>query len=183
MKSILQEFVQAVARGHIEIYNEFSLQHEFGIHLRGKFPGLKVHFERNVSALFGTTSQFIKREIDISVFSADKAHKHSVLELKFPRNGQHPEQMFKFCQDICFAEQLKQEGFQNAYFLALVDDKLFYDGPDRTGIYSYFRDGKTLTGTISKPTGSKDKSVTIRGQYQVNWKPVGNGMMYAFVEI
>ncbi len=30
----------------------------------------------------------------------------AVVELKFPRNGQHPEQMYSFCKDIVFAEQL-----------------------------------------------------------------------------
>jgi hypothetical protein len=183
MRAILSEFVYDIAQGRIEIYNEFSLQHEFGIHLRGKFPDMKVQFERNVSALFSATSQFIKREIDISVISTDESHKHSVLELKFPRNGQHPEQMFKFCQDIAFVEQLKNAGFANAYFLAVVDDKLFYDGPDKTGIYSYFRDGRTLRGMIEKPTGAKDKTVTIGGQYQVKWEAVGNGMKYAFLEV
>ncbi len=28
------------------------------------------------------------------------------LELKYPRNGQHPEQMFSFCKEIAFVEEL-----------------------------------------------------------------------------
>lgn len=96
MKAIIQDFVQSVALGRIEIYNEFSLQHELGIHLRKQFPDLKVQFERNVSSLFGITSHFTKKEIDICVHSQDGTQKHSAFELKFPRNGQHPEQMFSF---------------------------------------------------------------------------------------
>lgn len=186
MRNALNEFIQAVASGQVEIYNEFSLQHEFGIHLRGKFSGLKVQFERNVTHLFSSISHFVKREIDISVFSADRSQKHSAMELKFPRNGQHPEQMFKFCEDIAFAEQLKKAGFQNAYFLGFVDDKVFCEGRDKTGIYPYFRDGKTLTGTIFKPTGKGKgvENVEIVGSYQVNWETVpGTNMRYVFLEI
>lgn len=45
----IADFAQAVGRGEIEIYNEFSLQHELGIFLRASLPGCKVQFERNVS--------------------------------------------------------------------------------------------------------------------------------------
>ena len=186
MKSVLDKFVHTVACGDIEIYNEFSLQHELGIHLRNYFPGMKVQFERNVLDLFGTTAPFIKREIDISILSADKVHKHSVLELKFPRSGQHPEQMFKFCQDIAFVEQLKKAGFQHGYFLGFVDDKVFCEGREKTGIYPYFRDGKLLTGTVYKPTGKgKDvEKVEISGSYKVKWESVpGTNMRYVFLEI
>lgn len=181
MKIILQEFVQLVAQGRIEIYNEFSLQHEFGIHLRGRFQDMKVQFERNVSFFFQSTSLFIKKEIDISVFSADKKQKHSAIELKFPRNGQYPEQMFSFCKDIAFAEQLKQAGFAKTYFIVFADDRLFYKGVAE-GIYSYFRGTQKLNGTIQKPTGSKNDSITICGTYSIQWEDVVNGMKYVLVE-
>ena len=182
MKLILQEFVQLVAQDQIEIYNEFSLQHEFGIHLRKKFPDLKVQFERNVSYLFKEPSHFIKKEIDIIVISSDRTQKQSAIELKFPRNGQYPEQMFSFCKDIAFVEQLKKAGFSQTYFLAFADDRLFYEGATE-GIYAYFRGGRQLTGTIQKPTGSKDSSIVISGNYTVSWEPAGNGLKYAFVEV
>ena len=50
------------------------------------------------------------------------------IELKYPRNGQYPEQMYSFVKDIIFMEQLKTEGFDATFSMVLVDDKLFYEG-------------------------------------------------------
>src|SRR3989338_2335071 len=107
----VKQFAEAVSRRQIEIYNEFSLQHELGIFLRTDLPQEKVQFERDVLFFF-RPGEFIKKEIDISVFSPDKSKLHYAIELKFPRNGQYPEQMFSFCKDILFAEQLKRSGFE-----------------------------------------------------------------------
>lgn len=49
LNNAINEFAQAIGRGEINIYNEFSLQHELGIFLRTKISGCKVEFERNVS--------------------------------------------------------------------------------------------------------------------------------------
>jgi hypothetical protein len=89
----------------LDVYNEFSLQHELGVFLRGKLEQRNVQFERNVSFFF-SGSTFVKKEIDIAIFSPDKSILDCAIELKFPRNGQYPEQMFSFCRDILFAEQL-----------------------------------------------------------------------------
>ena len=34
---LVKTFVEFVAKGEIEVYNEFSLQHEVGIFLRGNY--------------------------------------------------------------------------------------------------------------------------------------------------
>jgi hypothetical protein len=182
MRDRIVQFSKLVAQGQVEIYNEFSLQHELGLYLRSTIQDAKVHFERNVSYLFTSTSHFVKKEIDISVFSTDKSKKLCALELKFPRNGQYPEQMFSFCKDIHFLEQLKQAGFEKAYFIAFADDRLFYEG-NTEGIYGYFRGKKELTGSIQKPTGSRDTSIEICGSYSVSWSAVGNNLKYAIVEV
>jgi len=67
------QFMQTVAGGRIAIYNEFSLQHELGIFLRGQIPEYRVQFERNVSYFALSKARFVKREIDITVFSPDKS--------------------------------------------------------------------------------------------------------------
>jgi hypothetical protein len=143
---------------------------------------MKVQFERHVSFFFSQANlNFIKKEIDISVCSPDKSQKEAAFELKFPRNGQYPEQMFSFCKDICFAEQLKEAGFRTTYFIVFADDRLFYEGSS-DGIYAFFRGGRELHGTVRKPTGKKDESVTINGRYSIVWHPVGQGMKYTLVE-
>jgi hypothetical protein len=72
---IIQEFVKKVASEEIEIYNEFSLQHELGSFLRAKeeCTAIKIQFERPIS-FFGNfeKNNFIKKEIDIVIFSENK---------------------------------------------------------------------------------------------------------------
>src|SRR5713101_1586670 len=168
---LITPFISAVASGKVEVYNEFSLQHELGIFLRSSFPQLKVQFERNVSFFFPDKSSFTKREIDVSVFSPVDKSLEFALELKYPRNGQHPEQMFSFCKDVAFAEELRAAGFRRAGLVIFAEDSLFWRGP-ADGIYGYFRGKTPLSGIIRKPTGARDAEVCIRGSYAVDWKPV-----------
>ena len=79
--------------------------------------------------------------------------------MKFPTNGQYPEQMFNACKDVSFLEQLTEAGFNNSYFLFFTEDKNFYDSQHsrkHNGIYKLFRDQKEIKGKIEKPTGEKD---------------------------
>lgn len=177
----ITEFVQSVGCGNVSIYNEFSLQHELGIFLRTQLVGCRVEFERNVSHFKLTKSNFEKKEIDIAVTSSS-GEKLSAIELKYPRNGQVPESMFGFCKDIVFLEQLVSSGFQSAYFLAVADDRLFYSG-DSSGIYGLFRSGKPITGTITKPTGAKDSTITITGTYTATWSPISGNRKYCLVQV
>src|SRR5262249_3378583 len=95
--------------------------------------------------------------------------------------GQYPEQMFNFCRDIAFAEELCGAGFSNAGFLAFAEDTLFWSG-SKDQIYGFFRGGRPLHGQIRKPTGSKDEEVWVSGSYLVNWKPVSDRVRYAAIE-
>src|SRR5262245_19978754 len=182
LSELIVPFVGAVSSGHTEVYNEFSLQHELGMHLRLRMPGYKVQFERNISSFFPSKPQCTKKEIDISIFSADKRELRYAIEVKYPRNGQYPEQMFSFCKDIAFAEELNAAGFLRTGLLILVDDPNFYRGsPD--AIYGYFRGVRTLNGRVQKPTGAKDAEVTLCGKHYVRWKPVSGAVRYTLIEI
>ncbi|WP_426433866.1 hypothetical protein [Bradyrhizobium genosp. P] len=182
LQSLCSKFAASVKRGDVEIYNEFSLQHELGIFLRTEIAGNKVQFERNVSFFFRSDGQpFTKREIDIVVYSPNKSDLLAAIELKYPRNGQYPEQMFSFCKDIAFCEELRRSGFQFAATVIFADDPLFYKGPS-AGIYGYFRGQRSLTGAIKKPTGKQREEVTLAGKYVVHWKPVTGSLMYTVVE-
>ena len=181
MQQIVEQLVSDLKSGRTEIYNEFSLQHEIGILMRQALPEQRVQFERNISFFGYDKTGFEKREIDISVFASAENPLRAV-ELKFPRNGQHPEQMFSFCKDIVFLEQLVRAGFGAGYFLAFAEHPLFYEGQS-DGIYAYFRGGLPLTGEIKKPTGSGNKTVTIQGSYQIDWKPVFGDLKYVLIEI
>lgn len=182
LSALVAQFIRSVGANGIDIYNEFSLQHEFGIFLRSALPTYKVQFERNVSYFAPSKAEFTKRELDIAVFSADRTDLKYAVELKYPRNGQYPEQMFSFCKDIAFAEELKAAGFSRSALLIFADARPFYAGSD-DGIYGYFRAGRPITGRIEKPTGTKADQVQIKGSYVVSWLPVSPTTRYAFVEV
>lgn len=183
MHADIEGFFTKVGNGIIEIYNEFSFQHELGIYLREKFPNDSIQFERNIEYFDLLKSQFSKREIDISIFSDERSALSCAIELKFPRNGQYPEQMYSFCKDIAFLEQLVKGGFEKAYFIAVVDDKSFYSGDKKTGIYAHFRSDSPIEGEIQKPTGRKREQIDIDSSYQVSWIPIQNGWKYFVVEV
>lgn len=184
-QDLVNEFMVSVAKGDAEVYNEFSLQHEFGIFLRAKLPGSKIQFERNVSFFFPRARGFVKKEIDLCVFNEDGRGTRELLaawEFKFPRNGQVPMQMFKFCEDIRFAEQLKAAGFKQAFFLALADDASFYEGKCE-GIYGHFRCGRLLSGIVRQPVGNGDAEVRLSGSYGIVWQPFAESSKYICLEV
>ena len=148
IQSLLYEFMHMVKNEEVEIYNEFSLQHELGIFLRNSLKNYKVQFERN-KKFFGITGT-TKHEIDIVIYNDKKRY---AIELKYPLNGQYPEQMFSFVKDICFMEELKENGFDHTYCLK-----------------------------ICKPTGSKDEILILKNEYTINWCENGQCQKYYIVE-
>lgn len=175
----LEQFFQYIKAHDIEVYNEFSLQHELGIFLRITYPQYKVQFERNVS-YFGI-SNTIKKEIDISIVSGMDRY---AVELKYPTNGQYPEQLYSFVKDIKFVEQLKERGFSKTFTIALVKDRPFYEGKDNSGIYDYFRGSRVVKGIVYKPTGPLKNSefIDIVGEYSIDWS-ILDDRRYFIVEI
>ncbi|RDE70780.1 hypothetical protein [Aggregatibacter segnis] len=164
----------------IEIYNEFSLQHELGVFLRGELKGnfqeekYKVQFERNVSFFKLDKSKleegFVKREIDICIYNEEEKY---AIELKFPTNGQVPEQMYAFIKDIKFMEQVKESGFTGAFSVCLVNNSEFYSLKSKNDdIYSYFRieDAELPSSKeIEKPTGKRDQRIKLKKSYRIKW--------------
>lgn len=180
---LVSSFFREVGAGTVEIYNEFSLQHEFGIHLRSAVgPTHKVQFERPVSFFGLNGAGFLKKEIDISVYTPDRRERIAV-ELKFPRAGQYPEQIFKACQDGAFLEQIVFAGFDAGIFVMAADDHLFFSGPEQGGVYAYFRAGASIQGAVIKPTGRKDEQVTIKGPYSLSWQRSGSAVRYFHITV
>jgi hypothetical protein len=178
----IDEFFDLVAQERVEIYNEFSLQHELGVHLRSVLPRrFKVQFERPVGFFDIKAQGLPKKEIDISVFAEGQGERVAI-ELKFPRNGQYPEQMFSACRDMAFLEELVRHGFNAGFFVIAADDPLFYRGPGQDGIYACFRAGRPIHGNIRKPTGARDESLCLAGSYALSWKGTDT-LRYALVAI
>lgn len=181
MENTIKDFFKLVGKKKVEIYNEFSLQHELGVFLRGQYPELKIQFERNVNYFNFDKNNYEKKEIDLTMFSS-KSNLQCAIELKYPRNGQVPESMFSFCKDIKFLEQLSSSGFKKAYFIAVADDALFYSGASG-GIYGLFRNRQEIKGIIRKPTGKKDKEISLTGTYEAIWKQVFGTTKYCLIKV
>jgi hypothetical protein len=176
-------FFGMVASGAVEIYNEFSLQHELGIYLRTNVsPGFTVQFERPQTLCGIKSLPYVKKEIDIAVFQPAGAARFAV-ELKFPRNGQYPEQMFKACEDIAFLEQLVEGGFDGGIFVIAAEDPLFFQGDAADGLYRCFRAGGQLCGPVQKPTGAKNRTIELAGTHFIKWKDAGAKLKFATVTI
>lgn len=183
MKELLEDFMRLEKTNgdDILVYNEISLQLELGLYLRQK--GYTVRFERNIGEYVDDTSDFVKKEIDIVAYKGknELEAKKIAIELKFPRNGEYPEQMFSFVKDIKFMEQVRRvSGFSKTFVVVLVDDKNFYENNERqpvpSAIYSYFRSDKEevcipANTIINKPTGKKLQSISkLNNQYKSEWK-------------
>jgi hypothetical protein len=183
LKGLVLDFFRLAKQQDIEIYNEFSLQHELGIYLRSLLPFHKVQFERNVS-YFTSDNKTVKKEIDITIFNEDKSEKYAI-ELKCPLNGQYPEQMYSFVKDIKFMEQLKERGFTKNCCVTLVSDKPFYQGKGNEGIYKFFREEYSVYGSIFKPTGigKNEDSITLSGKYDFIWQDLSDDRKYYIIEI
>lgn len=175
---LLYDFMELIKNGTVEIYNEFSLQHELGIFLRNRLSKYKVQFERN-TRFFGISGT-VKHEIDIVVYNDNEK---MAIELKFPMNGQYPEQMYSFIKDICFMEQLKNAGFSRTYCLTVVNDKNFYSGTKQDKIYSFFRKTNPISGEIIKPTGKREDRVFLNNEYRIEWINCGSTIKYYLIEI
>lgn len=179
---IENEFFIYLSDNEFDIYNEFSFQHELGIFLRIKLPNYKIEFERNVSH-FNEKNKgdkaWVKREIDVVIINQNDEHEKYAIELKYPTNGQAPEQMFSFIKDIKFLEQLKRKlKFTQTFSFVLVDNKQFWSDDEKLkkeGIYSYFRGDKNINGIIKKPTGieKNDIIIEVSGRYSVEWQKWG----------
>lgn len=169
LKNTLSDFMDVYGSSD-ELYNEISLQLELGIYLRDalKGSGFKVQFERNIKSFKPVSvsekefvDKFVKREIDLVIFDGDKpdtSKERYAIELKFPVNGQYPEEMYAFVTDMQFMEEVKKyAGFQETYCITLVNNPNFYMVTPQQqsfgGIYEYFRKPGKPISRIQKPTG------------------------------
>lgn len=184
MQTLIESFFECLHNNKYILYNEISLQNELGLFLRNQ--GYTVRFERNISHYTQgkkPTTNFVKKEIDIVFFKGDEksSQEKYAIELKFPRNGQYPEQMYNFIKDIKFMEEVKSLGeFNDTFVLTIVDDKNFYNqtknsnSNDGNNIYKYFRGNPAQipNGKIEKPTGKIKTDITLNNTYEIVWNKI-----------
>ena len=200
IKNWLIDFTKQVQSGNITFHNEASLLVNLVCFLRQilksnpAYEGYKVDVEANIAQAVkcpNFKTRCGKRNIDVVIFHGDSiidlstSEDKYAIELKFPTNGQYPEQMFKFIQDIAFMEEAQGLGntmqnaswFNGSFCLTFADDPNFYHQTGRKvskSIYKYFRNcpNPPITGQIANPiANSNPKQLNIVRTYTVNWIP------------
>ena len=179
----LKEFLSRIKEGQIEVYNEFSIQFELAMFLRERLDKqYKIQLERNISYFGLNKASFLKKEMDVVIFNGSESERYCI-EIKFPTNGQYPEQMFSICKDIKFLEQLKENGFAKSYELVIVDSDVFLINKGGNEIYDMFRKDKLLRGKIVKPTGQRDEEVTLSNVYKLAWNDLSGDLKGLIISV
>jgi hypothetical protein len=189
MESELLEFIQKIKDREIDLYNEYGIQFELALFLRskGRLKDFKIELERPIGH-FGIkkTVDIPKKEIDLCVYKKNgQGQEKYGIEIKFSNNGQVPLQMFKFCEDICFLEHLKKNGFKQCFsFVVVGSDNFIKPKTKNDGIYEYFRGDRIITGSVICPTGpDKGKVIIIENQYKPEWKTLSDSTYYYLLKI
>jgi len=60
---------------------------------------------------------------------------------------------------------------------------LFYSSPNINGIYKYFRASELLSGEIYKPTGQKNESYKLHGEYRLQWENLEDEKKYCILKL
>jgi hypothetical protein len=170
--------------------SEFTLQFRICRFLQSLDSNLVIELESNINR-YGL-EKFTKKEIDIEYYKNDD--KHSCIELKYIRDeGSYNIGMFSFYEDIKFVEELIESGkFENGYCVLFTSINKLYTPPNRIlnpknkenlKLYESFRIDKQLGGTVSIKTGSIDKSISIKGKYNLNWFDFDNEIKSCVIRI
>lgn len=179
----LDDFLESIKNGTIEIYNEFSLKHELGNFLSRKLPeNYKIQFNRSVSDFGVGGGKTIKNKMDLVIFNSNKDFRYCIA-IKYPINKQIPLAMYKIIKDFKLLEQLMDHNFIKCYQISLIDDDAFINGVAKDGIYEYFRTDTPIHGVILKPTGRNDEKINIKGHYQMYWQNLGDNRKLSIVEV
>jgi len=170
--------------------SEFTLQFRICRYIQSLDSNLVIELESNINR-YGL-EKFTKKEIDIEYYNNDD--KHSCIELKYIRDkGSYNIGMFRFYEDIKFVEELIEFGkFENGYCVLFTSINKLYTPPNRIlnpknkenlKLYESFRIDKQLGGTVSIKTGSLDKSISIKGKYNLNWFDFDNEIKSCVIRI
>ena len=170
--------------------SEFTLQFRICRFLQSLDSNLVIELESNINRY--DLEKFTKKEIDIEYYNNDNIH--SCIELKYIRDkGSYNIGMFRFYEDIKFVEELIESGkFENGYCVLFNSINKLYTSPNRIlnpknkenlKLYESFRIDKQLGGTVSIKTGSLDKSISIKGKYNLNWFDFDNEIKSCVIRI
>jgi len=168
-------------------YIEATFQFKLLMQLGKIYDEDEIFPERSIEYYNLKVEDYTKKEIDIAIEQENNSN--IAIELKMPMNGQVPEQMFSFIKDIKFLEELNaSKFFDKCYLIVVTNDKDFWQGNKKDGIYSFFRDENCiLKGKIYKPTGIPEIKTAnyyeLNGDYKIQWNSLVNKFKYFIIEI
>ena len=159
------------------VYNEASFQHELAEYLMDRLSRIDekfvVQFERNIkdfgySEEIDKNNKFKKREIDIVIINQKTNDKYAI-ELKYhnAKYGEIPDVMYNCIKDMEFMYNCLELGFKQTYCVSVVEDKGFYTGKVKTGIYRFFRDENQHTN-LENEAFLQRKDVEVRNKSKIN---------------
>jgi len=154
-------------------------------------PNYKVELESNINRY--DLSNLTKKEIDIDFGDIDNSK--TAIELKYIRDkGSYNIGMFSFYEDIKFLEELilESEKFVMGYCIMFTSIPEMYSKPNKNlkprnkenlALHESFRLVKTLKGKVTIKTGILNKTLTLRGIYDLNWMDFGNQIRACILRI
>jgi hypothetical protein len=169
--------------------SEFTFQFRICRYLEEVNNNYFIELESNIERY--DCGRLIKKEIDIDIISSD--NKKIAIELKYVRDqGSFNIGMYKYCEDIKFLEELVETKFDIGYAIIFTNIKELYTAPNRTQnpkneenkvLYTSFRINKKLTGELKIKTGTMNESLSLRGEYILNWEDFFQNIKVCIVKI
>lgn len=170
--------------------SEFTFQFRLCRFLDSKF-GDKLNIELESNIQRHDLSNLTKKEIDIELYNSKQ--ERTAIELKFIRDqGSFNIGMFRFCEDIRFIEELKENGFNGGYAIVFTTIPELYTAPRRElnpknkenlKLYTSFRKEFSLSGKLQIKTGNLRGAVYLNGSYNLDWHDFTDGIKVCLVEV
>lgn len=159
----LSSFMQSVQNGKVIIRDKKDFLSQLNAFLQSCGYSTTVHYS---TTGLGT----IRNHLDIYATNTE-GQKYAIQLRNLSNNKAYPMQMYEAVEDISFLEELKAKcDFDEYYSVVLANNSLFWRAGRLTnGIYAYFRANQTLQQTIVGPVASIPGSVTLNGNYNINW--------------
>ena len=115
------------------------------------------------------------------------SRKRTAIEIKYIRDaGSHNIGMFNYCEDIKFLEELTESCFSNGLAILFTTIDKLYTPPKKEmkpknianlELYNAFRVNGSLSGILSLQTGEINKTITLKGEYKLNWVKFDKNIM------
>lgn len=149
---------------------------------------IDIELESNINRY--NISNLIKKEIDIDIL---KENQKIAIELKFVRDrGSYNIGMFNFCEDIKFIEELiTSHIFHKGYAIIFTtiselftpNENLKPRNKENEVLYQKFRNERKLYADVRIKTGNMDRSLNLKGSYNLEWFDFTETIKVCIVEV